>query len=116
MGAVIPGQILGLEEQVIKRVVFNEVRVRSYGVCWPPSRPAAWPSWWSTRSTGKPFSRQTLYEFLHTDHAAHNLAVLKHITLNLILLDPTPRKGGIEARRLIAATSDLYRAQLPGFA
>lgn len=47
-------------------------------------------------------------------HAAHNLAVLKHITLNLIRLDPIKRKGGIKARRLIAATSDLYRAQLLG--
>lgn len=45
-----------------------------------------------------------------------HLAVLKHITLNLIRLDPTPRKGGIKARRLIAATSDLYRAQLLGLA
>lgn len=51
-----------------------------------------------------------------TGHAAHNLAVLKHITLNLIRLDPNPRKGGIKARRLIAATSDLYRAQLLGLA
>ena len=49
-----------------------------------------------------------------TGHAAHNLAVLKHITLNLIRLDPIKRKGGIKARRLIAATSDLYRAQLLG--
>jgi len=49
-----------------------------------------------------------------TKHAAHNLAVLKHITLNLIRLDPTKRKGGIKARRLIAATSDNYRAQLLG--
>jgi len=51
-----------------------------------------------------------------TGHAAHNLAVLKHITLNLIRLDPTPRKGGIKARRLIAATSDNYRAHLLGLA
>ena len=51
-----------------------------------------------------------------TGHAAHNLAVLKHITLNLIRLDPVKRKGGIKARRLIAATSDLYRAQLLGLA
>jgi len=49
-----------------------------------------------------------------TGHAAHNLAVLRHITLNLIRLDPTPRKGSIKARRLIAATSDSYRAQLLG--
>ena len=51
-----------------------------------------------------------------TGHAAHNLAILKHITLNLIRLDPIPRKGGIKARRLIAATSDSYRAQLLGLA
>ena|GEM_PF-718569 len=49
-----------------------------------------------------------------TGHAAHNLAVLEHITLNLIRLDPIPRKGGIKARRLIAVTSDSYRAQLLG--
>lgn len=51
-----------------------------------------------------------------TGHAAHNLAVLKHITLNLIRLAPVQRKGGIKARRLIAATSDIYRAQLLGLA
>jgi predicted transposase YbfD/YdcC len=51
-----------------------------------------------------------------TRHAAHNLAVLKHITLNLIRLDPIPRKGGIKVRRLIAATSDFYRAHLFGLA
>ena len=49
-----------------------------------------------------------------TKAAAHNLAVLKHITLNLIRLDPIKRKGGIKARRLIAATSDSYRAELLG--
>lgn len=49
-----------------------------------------------------------------TGHAAHNLATLKHITLNLIRLDPIKRKGGIKVRRLIAATSDTYRAELLG--
>lgn len=49
-------------------------------------------------------------------HAAHNLTVLKQITLNLIRLDPVKRKGGIKARRLIAATSDTYRAELLGLA
>lgn len=49
-----------------------------------------------------------------TGYAAHNLAVLKHITLNLIRLDPIKRKGGLKARRLIAATSDQYRAELLG--
>ena len=48
------------------------------------------------------------------DHAAHNLAVLKQPTPNLIHLDPSLRKGGIKAHRLIAATSDSYRAQLLG--
>jgi hypothetical protein len=43
-----------------------------------------------------------------------NLAVVRHITLNLIRLDPIQRKGGIKARRLIAATSDSYRAELLG--
>jgi len=51
-----------------------------------------------------------------TGYAAHNLATLKHITLNLIRLDPVKRKGGIKARRLIAATSDSYRVQLLGLA
>ncbi len=49
-----------------------------------------------------------------TGHAAHNLAILKHITLNLIRLDPIKRKGGIKARRFIAATSDNYREHLLG--
>jgi len=51
-----------------------------------------------------------------TNVAAHNLVVLRHITLNLIRPDPVKRKGGIKARRLIAATSDLDRAQLLGLA
>jgi len=51
-----------------------------------------------------------------TKAAAHHLAVLKHITLNPVRLDPVQRRGGIKARRLIAATSDLHRAQLLGLA
>jgi len=47
-------------------------------------------------------------------YAAHNLAILKHITLNLIRLDPIPRKGSIKVRRLIAVTSDDYREPLFG--
>jgi predicted transposase YbfD/YdcC len=49
-----------------------------------------------------------------TDHAAHNFAVLRHIALNLFRLAPVKRKGGLKVRRLIAATSDNYRAQLLG--
>ncbi len=46
---------------------------------------------------------------------AFDLAVIKHVTLNLIRLDdPIKRKGGLKARRLIASTSDSYRAELLG--
>lgn len=51
---------------------------------------------------------------VRTKAAAHNLAVLKHITLNLIRLDPIKRKGSIKTRRIIAASSDRYRKQLFG--
>lgn len=49
-----------------------------------------------------------------TGNAAHNFAVMRHFALNLIRLDPIKRKGGLKVRRLIAATSDAYRAQLLG--
>ena len=49
-----------------------------------------------------------------TGNAAHNFAVMRHFALNLIRLDPIKRKGGLKVRRLIAATSDSYRAQLLG--
>ena len=49
-----------------------------------------------------------------TQHAAHNFAIMRHFALNLIRLDPVTRKGGLKVRRLIAATSDSYRAQLLG--
>jgi hypothetical protein len=51
-----------------------------------------------------------------TRFAAHNLAVLKHMVLNLIRLDTRKRKGGIKARRFIAANSPTYREQLMGLA
>ena len=49
-----------------------------------------------------------------TGNAAHNFAVVRHFALNLIRLAPVKRKGGIKVRRLIAATSDAYRAELLG--
>ncbi len=49
-----------------------------------------------------------------TGNAAHNFAVVRHFALNLIRLAPVKRKGGIKVRRLIATTSDSYRAQLLG--
>jgi len=51
---------------------------------------------------------------VRTGHAAHNFAVMRHCALNLIRLDPSKRKGGLKVRRLIAATSDNYRAELRG--
>lgn len=47
-------------------------------------------------------------------YAAHNLAVLKQLTMNLIRLDPVKRKGGIKIRRLIAAISEDYMSALLG--
>lgn len=49
-----------------------------------------------------------------TDHAAHNLSVLRQFVLNLLRLAPVRRKGGLKVQRLIAATSDTFRAELLG--
>jgi len=49
-----------------------------------------------------------------TDHAAQNFAVLRHFVLNLLRLAPVRRKGGLKVQRLIAATSDTFRAQVLG--
>ena len=48
--------------------------------------------------------------------AARNLAALKQITENLIRSDPVKRKGGVRARRFVAAISDDYRSHLLGLA
>jgi len=42
--------------------------------------------------------------------------VPRHFALNLIRLAPVQRKGGLKVKRLIASTSDTYRAQLLGLA
>ena len=49
-----------------------------------------------------------------TENAAHNFAVMRHFALNLLRLAPSRRKGGLKVQRLIAATSDDYRAQILG--
>lgn len=51
---------------------------------------------------------------VRTGNAARNFAVMRHFALNLIRLDPVKRKGGLKVRRLIASTSDAYRAHLLG--
>ena len=43
-----------------------------------------------------------------------NLATLRRFVLNLFRLDKTPNQGGIYNRRILAASSDRYRAQLLG--
>ena len=45
---------------------------------------------------------------------AHNLALLRHMALNPIQLD-TSIKTSIKTKRLLAATSDEFRAALLGF-
>jgi hypothetical protein len=49
-----------------------------------------------------------------TDHAAQNFAVLRQFVLNLLRLAPVKRKGGLKVQRLIAASSDAFRAELLG--
>ena len=49
-----------------------------------------------------------------TGHAAHNLALIKQLAINLLRTDPTRRKGSLKTRRLIAASSDTYREALLG--
>lgn len=49
-----------------------------------------------------------------TGHIAHNLALVRHIALNLIRLDAS-RKASIKTKRLLASASDEFRAQLLGF-
>lgn len=51
---------------------------------------------------------------LRTEDAAHNFATLKQLALNAIRHAPAPCKGGLKVRRLIAATSDDYRALVLG--
>ena len=50
-----------------------------------------------------------------TGHGVHNLALVRHIALNLLRLN-TSRKASIKTKRLLASTSDQYRAELLGFA
>ncbi len=49
-----------------------------------------------------------------TDHAAQNFAVLRPFVLNRLRLAPVKRQGGLKVQRLIAATSDAFRAELLG--
>jgi predicted transposase YbfD/YdcC len=47
-------------------------------------------------------------------NAGANLAIIRRLVLNLFRLDTSKRKGGIHTRRILAASSDSYRANLLG--
>ncbi|KAF0167159.1 MAG: putative transposase [Rhodocyclaceae bacterium] len=47
-------------------------------------------------------------------NAGANLAIIRRLVLNLFRLDTSKRKGGIYTRRILAASSDSYRANLLG--
>ena len=49
---------------------------------------------------------------VRTGNTTHNFAVMRHFALNPIRLDPVKRKDDLKMRRLIAVTSDAYRADL----
>ena len=53
------------------------------------------------------------YARARAGHVAHNLALVRHIALNLIRLN-TSVKTSIKTKRLLAATSDEFRATLLG--
>ena len=50
---------------------------------------------------------------VRTGFAANNLAIVRHIVMNLVRLN-TSRKGSIKTKRMLAATSDQFRAELLG--
>lgn len=50
---------------------------------------------------------------MRTDFAANNFAVVRHIVMNLLRLNNS-RKGSIKTKRMLAATSDNFRAELLG--
>jgi predicted transposase YbfD/YdcC len=47
-------------------------------------------------------------------NAGTNLAIIRRFVLNLFRLNKTPKQGGLYNRRILAASSDRYRAQLLG--
>lgn len=55
------------------------------------------------------------YARARTGHVAHNLALVRHIALNLIRLNVSRKRTSIKAKRLLASVSDQFRAELLGF-
>jgi len=52
---------------------------------------------------------------LREGYAAENCLKIKQLCLNLLRDTPPPRKASIKGRRLLASTSDVYRAQILKF-
>ncbi|NMG03046.1 ISAs1 family transposase [Azoarcus taiwanensis] len=50
---------------------------------------------------------------VRTGFAANNFAIVRHIVMNLLRMN-TSRKGSIKTKRMLAATSDRFRAELLG--
>jgi predicted transposase YbfD/YdcC len=50
---------------------------------------------------------------VRSGYAAHNLAVVRHIVMNLLRLN-TSRKASIKSKRLMACSNDDFRAELLG--
>ena len=46
-------------------------------------------------------------------YAANNLAIVRHIVMNLLRLNTT-RKGSIKSKRMLAAATDQFREELLG--
>lgn len=55
------------------------------------------------------------YARARAGHVAHNLALVRHIALNLFRLHTTSRKTRIKTRRLLASASEELRAEMLGF-
>lgn len=51
---------------------------------------------------------------LRLENAGRNMHAMKQMSLNLLRMDPSGRKGSIKTRRLLAAGDDDYRALLMG--
>jgi len=51
---------------------------------------------------------------VRTGYATHNLAIVRHIVMNLLGLN-TSRKGSIKTTRMLAATSNTFRAEVLEF-
>ena len=50
---------------------------------------------------------------VRSGYAANNLAIVRHIVMNLLRLNTT-RKASIKSKRMLAATIDEFRAEMRG--